>query len=108
MWKFFRFKGAFLAVVAALGGAQWSMDRRLKEAWWIWTQKDMLMAPDKRMPHVFFKTVDLRAKVEQAKLRISAQGTYRLWINGQEVGTDDDVITLDQYDIAPSPATRAT
>jgi len=82
-------------------GADWQMDEELANTWWISRQKDMLADPLKREELVFTKDIDLPDAPREASLRISAEGTYTLWINDREVGSDDQVCTLDQYDVRP-------
>lgn len=82
-------------------GARWEMNELLSRAWWIWNDKDMISDPAKRSPLLFTRKLLLDKPVRKAYLRISAQGTYALSINGREVGKDDDVVTLEQYDIKP-------
>jgi len=77
------------------------MDQELADTWWISRKKDVLTDPLKREELTFTRTVDLPDEPQAASLRISAQGTYTLWINDKEVGRDDQVCTLDQYDIRP-------
>lgn len=77
------------------------MADQLGRAWWIWNDKDMPSAPDKRASFTFTKEVELEGEVRHAFLRVSAQGTYGLTINDRGVGGDDDVVTLDEYDIRP-------
>ena len=80
-------------------GADWQMDQELADTWWISRQKDMLTDPYKKEELVFTRDLVLPEVPKAASLRISAQGTYTLWINDREVGSDDEVCTLDQYDI---------
>ena len=82
-----------------LSGADWQMDQELADTWWISRQKDMLADPLKKEELVFTKEIELPEAPKAASLRVSAQGTYTLWINDQEVGGDDQVCTLDRHDI---------
>ena len=82
-------------------GEDWQMDEELSETWWISRQKDMLTDPMKREELVFTKDIELPDAPREASLRVSAQGTYTLWINDRKVGSDDQVGTLDKYDIRP-------
>ena len=74
-------------------------DRGLEQAWWIWHARDMLADPEKRSNMRFTRTYDLPDLPASAWIRISAQGTYTLTINGKEVGSDDQAFTLDWYDL---------
>lgn len=82
-------------------GADWKMDPILMKAYWIWNDKDMLSDLDRSKEFVFTKEIYLDNNVKKADILISAQGKYTLFINEKEVGTDDNVITLEQYDIKP-------
>ena len=84
-----------------LGGAKQTKDRLLKEAWWIWHEKDVWGDPEGRGVFLFSKDIDLGSEVKSAEMRISGQISYVLSINGKEVGQDDQVITLERYDIKP-------
>lgn len=50
--------------------------------------------------HVYFrKTIDAGPDVSSAKLAITADNIYTVWVNGQEVGDDADWTSVDVYDI---------
>lgn len=80
-------------------GAEWKIPPILEKAYWIWNDKDMLSDPEKGNPFVFRKNIFIKKQVKNAYIIISAQGKYTFLINEEIVGTDDDVITLEKYDI---------
>jgi len=80
-------------------GAEQTKDRMLKEAWWIWNDKDIWGDPERGGPFVFTRDLELGQEVRKAEIRISAEKEYILSINDRKVGQDDQPITLDQYDI---------
>lgn len=82
-------------------GAEQTKDRMLREAWWIWNDKDIWGDPDRAGPFVFTRDLELGQDIRKAEIRVSADSEYVLSINDKEVGRDDQPLTLDQYDITP-------
>ncbi|MDP6502087.1 MAG: hypothetical protein QF886_00670, partial [Planctomycetota bacterium] len=83
-----------------LSGAEQTKDRLLVEAWWIWKSKDVWGDPEVGGTFIFSKEFVLEDAVREAEIRISAQNSYELTINGRKAGADDQVLTLEQYDIS--------
>jgi len=80
-------------------GAEWKIPPILEKAYWIWNDKDMLSDQEKGNPFVFRKNIFIKKEVKNAYIIISAQGKYTFFINEEIVRTNDDVITLEKYDI---------
>ena len=74
------------AVAASHGGqSPWS-------ASWIWND-----VPAKDM--WFRKTLTAPREVKQAKIAVTADNRYELYVNGNSVGSDGDWTTLETYDV---------
>ncbi|MCL5674914.1 MAG: beta-galactosidase [Candidatus Omnitrophica bacterium] len=80
-------------------GAKWKEPQILRKAYWIWNRKDMLADMDKGNTFVFSKKIEVPSDISKAFILISAQGYYKFYVNGKEVGSDTDVVTLDRYDV---------
>lgn len=61
-------------------------------ATWIWNSTP-------REDNYFRKTFEVRGKPEQAKLAITADNIYELYVNGRKVGSDSDWTSLETYDV---------
>lgn len=89
-----------LAVGRAAAPAAADDQALLDEARWIWHTRDA--AVDRGREHVFAKTFRLdKRRVRRAALRITAEGSYVLSVNGRQVGSDDRWFSLETYDLAP-------
>jgi len=94
---------------AALAGER---DPLLEESNWIWWDKDVngyfrepgadpVLKECYKEDFVFSKEVEILGKVEAATFRVSAESVYTFSINGKEVGSDDNWMSLETYDLKP-------
>ena len=103
-----------LALVVCTGNAALTgePDPLLEESNWIWWDKDTngyyrepgadpALQECVREDFVFSKELEIASKVKTATFRITAESVYALSINDKEVGSDDNWMSLETYDIKP-------
>jgi hypothetical protein len=87
-------------------------DPLLEESNWIWWDKDTngyAGEPDvdpavkqwAREDFLFSKEIEIPGEVKAATFRVSAESVYTFSINGKEVGSDDNWMSLETYDLKP-------
>jgi len=78
-------------------------DPLLHQACWIWWDKDTnaIQEPYRNSEFSFTKDFVLDGEARRAVLRITAESLYSLFVNGKQVGSDDNWQTLETYDIKP-------
>lgn len=63
---------------------------------WIWSSD---ASPRRADPQFFRKTFNVPRPVDDATLDITADRAYAVWVNGQQVGTGDDWMTVKRFDV---------
>ncbi|KPJ64235.1 hypothetical protein AMK68_02035 [candidate division KD3-62 bacterium DG_56] len=61
---------------------------------WIWNPPET--GDDGWFRHAF----DVAAAAQSAKIAVTADNTYELYLNGEQIGRDDNWMTVETYDVA--------
>ena len=78
-------------IAAAMARAE-QADPLLQRACWIWWDKDTnaIREPYRLSEFSFTKEYSVDGEIRKATLRVTAESVYTLFINGKQVGADDN------------------
>lgn len=93
----------FRSAVAERRGDSEPVAEPLKDAKWIWFSEGNPASAAPVGKRYFHRTLELpRNEVESARMALTADNAFTLWINGRRVGTGDNFTRLQEFDVASS------
>ncbi len=71
-----------------------------KDAHWIWDQKPGTPGASSNVPRFLRREFELASKPAAAEIHITVDNQYILYVNGNKVGSSDDWMDVESYDVA--------